>query len=134
MWSASLWKASQMPARRAAAPAVGDLEAPLPPDEQRNRRDVRRGRAQSFPIEGRAHLLGGTAEVTEGPEQLDVGIAHGAHRGQGPLGIPVHRVAHRIELEPDTGEAARSDRAGGYPRPGDGRGPNRLDERSAMHA
>jgi len=66
--------------------------------------------AQPLAIERRSHLLGRAAEVTERPQQLDVGVAHGAHRGEGPLGIPAHRVAHRIELEPDAGETPRPGR------------------------
>src|SRR5213593_289037 len=47
------------------AEPVGDGEAPLPSDEHDGGRDVRRGRAQPFVIEGGPDLLGGPAEVTE---------------------------------------------------------------------
>src|SRR5207244_12155292 len=65
---------------------VGDIETPLPPDEQRDRRDVSRGRAQSFAIEGGPDLLRRAAEVTERPEQLDVAVHYGALGGEGAVG------------------------------------------------
>src|SRR5437773_2340354 len=47
------------------AEPVGDSETPLPPDEHDGGRDVRRGRAQPFVIEGGPDLLGGPAEIPE---------------------------------------------------------------------
>src|SRR5207237_5311 len=86
---------------------VGDLEAPVPPYEQRDRRNVRRGRPQAFVIECRPNLLRGAAEVPERPQQLDVRVAHGPHRRERSLRILVHRVPHRVQLEPDAVERAK---------------------------
>src|SRR5438046_10742553 len=47
------------------AEPVSDSETPLPPDEHDGGRDVRRGRAPPFVIEGGPDLLGGPSEVTE---------------------------------------------------------------------
>src|SRR6266568_858225 len=47
------------------AEPVGDSETPLPSNEHDGGRDVRRGRAQPFVIEGGPDLLGGPSEVTE---------------------------------------------------------------------
>ena len=113
---------------------LGDGEASLPPDKHDGGRDVRRGRAQSFAIEGRPDLLGGAAEITKRPEQLDIRVPHGAHGGEGALGVPAHRVPDRIELEPDTVEAARGAHDAGRPRSGRERGAEGVDERSPVHA
>jgi len=78
-------------------------------------------------IERRANLLGGAAEVTKGPQQLDVGVSHGTHGGERALGIPAHRIPYRIELEPDPVEAASGRDEGGQ-RSGRDRGAKGLNE------
>src|SRR5712692_5461539 len=90
------------------AEAVRDVEASLPSDEEDGGRDVGRRRTQPFAIERGPDLRDRAPEVAERPEQFDVVVAHGAHRGEGPLGVAAHRVPYGIKLEPDTAEMARS--------------------------
>ena len=83
---------------------VGDIEAAFPPDENRVARHVGGGRAQTFLLEGVSHLLRRAAEQIERPQQLDVGVADRADRGEGAVGILRHRMAHRVSLETDASE------------------------------
>src|SRR5207244_3327659 len=72
------------------------LEASLPPNQDDRGRHVRRRRAEPLGLQRGGDLRGRAAKVAERPEELDVGVADRADRGERALGITSHRVAHGV--------------------------------------
>ena len=63
------------------------------------------GCAESFLVERGANLLWGASEVLERPEELDVGVPHGADGGEGALGVGAHSATDGVELYAESVEA-----------------------------
>src|SRR5512142_529686 len=90
---------------------VLECARPLVAIGQQSGVDVRRRRMQAFVIERSAHLLWGSAEIAEGPEQLDVRVADRTHGRERALRILAHRFTNGIQLETDSLESIDSEEA-----------------------
>ena len=113
---------------------LGLLEAALPTDEDRVGGHVARRRAQPLVLERRRDLLRRAPEEIERPEQLDVGVADGAHRRERALGILRHRVTDRVGLEPDAVEFFRGSNRNAREHATRGRRAHRVEKVAPFHS